>query len=171
MSLQIRTINSADWPAIMATQQECYVDIAPEPLEVMQSKWHVAPKWCFVIEEDKKILGYVLAHPWQKGCAPKLDVVLDEETPQVTDADCLYLHDMAISPDAQGKGVAGRLISHLLSLFKNDDYKGIGLIAIQNAASFWQHQGFKPFEQLSKTLAQSLSSYTDDACYLFMDKK
>nr|WP_268921101.1 hypothetical protein [Shewanella vesiculosa] len=41
--MSIRPITANDWPAIMAIQAQCYVELTPESLEVMQSKWQTSP--------------------------------------------------------------------------------------------------------------------------------
>ncbi|HAY93281.1 MAG TPA: N-acetyltransferase, partial [Shewanella sp.] len=48
----LRAITPEDWDAILAIQDECYSQLDPEPLHVLQSKWQVSPQSCFVFEVD-----------------------------------------------------------------------------------------------------------------------
>ncbi|MCL1116882.1 MULTISPECIES: GNAT family N-acetyltransferase [Pseudomonadati] len=162
--MSIRQITANDWPAIMAIQQSCYHDITPESLESMQSKWRVSPNSCMVYEYQNQIMAYILTHPWQKGDAPKLDSVLSS----IKETKSLYIHDMAVSPSAQGLGVAKKLVNQVITISTNSDFAGIGLIAIQGARTFWQAFGFQPFDNISGSLSASLASYSDDACYMYL---
>ena len=164
MKMNIRQITAKDWPAIMAIQQNCYHDIAPESLASMQSKWLVSPDSCMVYEHQGQIMAYVLTHPWQKGDAPKLDSVFTS----IEDSCSLYIHDMAVSPCAQGLGVAKKLVNHVVQISTTLGFSGIGLIAIQGASEFWQRFGFQPVNNMSKQLSTSLASYSDDACYMYL---
>lgn len=163
--MKIRQITPKDWPAIMIIQANCYHDINPEPLEVMQSKWHASPKNSLVLEYNNQIVAYILCHPWPKGDAPKLNSILTA----THDTQSLYIHDMAVSPSAQGLGVAKQLVNHTIHASAEQGFYGIGLVAIQGASEFWQRYGFKPFNDVSPALLTSLASYNDDACYLFFN--
>lgn len=163
--MKIRPITAEDWPAIMIIQANCYHDINPESLEVMQSKWQASPQSCLVLEHNDQIVAYILCHPWPKGDAPKLNTILTV----INDTHSLYIHDMAVSPTAQGLGVAKQLVNHTILVSVEQGFSGIGLVAIQGASEFWQRFGFTPFNNISSTLFTSLASYNDDACYLFFN--
>lgn len=157
--MQLRSITSADWSDILLIQEECYPQIEPESLKVLQSKWLVSPQTCFVIESDTQVVGYCLAHPWVAGSPPSL-----EQTLVVTSGhDTLYLHDIALSSKAQGKG-AGKLAFHALVEHARDlSLPSISLVAVQGADSYWGRQGF-----IAQPIDKSLESYTPDACYMVL---
>ncbi|QIR15349.1 GNAT family N-acetyltransferase [Shewanella aestuarii] len=150
----------------MAIQHDCYQQITPEPLSVMQSKWHRSPQSCFVVEYKNQVIAYVLAHPWYQAKAPKLDMVL----PSIKQADCLYIHDMAVSPKAQGLGIANKLVAEVKNAMTLLNFNGIGLIAIQGACAFWRKHQFSPLESLPSVLTDSLASYGADAHYLYFSE-
>ncbi|MCL1159534.1 GNAT family N-acetyltransferase [Shewanella inventionis] len=159
----IRPICPTDWPSIMAIQAQCYLDLTPESLAVMQSKWQASPSTCLVVEQKQQVLAYALVHPWLRGDAPSLDSEISLQA-----SSSWYLHDMAISPKAQGMGIGKQLITHILNQAHKLNIEGVGLVAVQGANTYWQQQGFKPHET-SKKLTQSLTSYPADACYLYLD--
>lgn len=161
--MSIRPITANDWPAIMAIQAQCYVELTPESLEVMQSKWQTSPTSCVVFERQGNVLAYALVHPWQRGDAPSLN----RELKGPIESNSWYLHDMAISPNAQGMGIGKQLFTYLINQAKTLMLNGIGLVAVQGAQTYWQQQGFKP-EPTSAKLAQSLESYPTGACYLYL---
>ena len=158
----IRPICAADWPTIMAIQAQCYVELTPESLTVMQSKWLASPSTCVVFEQKQQVLAYALVHPWSRADAPSLNCEISTQN-----TNSWYLHDMAIALNAQNMGIGKKLIAYVLNLAKTANIDGIGLVAVQGAQSYWQQQGFKP-HATSKSLTQSLSSYPDDACYLYL---
>ncbi|MCE9686449.1 GNAT family N-acetyltransferase [Shewanella sp. AS16] len=155
----LRTIAPSDWEAIVKIQDECYSQLAPESLAVLQSKWRVAPESCFVIQAGQTLVGYCLAHPWAGGTPPPLYHCIDK-LPQ---AETLYLHDMAISADAQGLGAGRQALTRLKQRARELGLTSLSLVAVQGAAGYWQKMGFR-----AKPLAKSLDSYTQDACYMVM---
>lgn len=153
----IRAIQDNDWQAILAIQDECYPTIEPESLAVLKSKAELSPQSCFVIVDNNTVLGYCLAHPWLLGRPPALAQQL---TPP-TNADTLYLHDIALSSASRGKGAGEQVFSQLLTQAKRMQFTSLSLVAVQGASSYWQRLGFK-----SRIIDKSLDSYTHDACYM-----
>ncbi|QQX81110.1 GNAT family N-acetyltransferase [Shewanella sp. KX20019] len=155
--MKLRSIEIADWPIILEIQLECYPQIEPESLAVLQSKWLVSPQSCFGLEFNNQVVGYCLAHPWIANSPPSLD----QQVGAVKAANTLYLHDIALSAKAQGKG-AGRLVLSKLKLFaQQHGYATISLVAVLGADSYWQQQGF-----ITHAIDKDLSGYPSDACYM-----
>lgn len=153
----LRAITPTDWDAILAIQAECYSQLEPEPLAVLQSKWHVSPRSCFVFELNGTVVGYGLAHPWVTHTPPALYQVITN----LPDSNTLYLHDIAISAAAQGTGAGTRALSYLIELAQTLGLDSLSLVAVQGADSYWRKQGFEP-----KSIDKSLASYTHDAIYM-----
>ena len=155
--MKLRQIETSDWPSILEIQLECYPQIEPESLAVLQSKWLASPQSCFSLELNQQVVGYCLAHPWIINNPPTLEQELDS----ITASDTLYLHDIALSAKAQGKG-AGRLVLDRLKQFAvQDKYCSISLVAVQGADRYWQQQGFTV-----QKIDKDLSDYPADACYM-----
>jgi ribosomal protein S18 acetylase RimI-like enzyme len=156
-SVQLRAIRADDWPEVLAIQAECYTQLDPEPLTVLQSKWLCSPRSCFAITHRGRLVGYCLAHPWVVDLPP----ALYQELNTLPGADSLYLHDIAISARARGLG-AGRLaLERLEGLARELGLGSLSLVAVQGADGYWQKMGFQ-----RQNIAKSLASYTDDACYM-----
>lgn len=153
----IRAIKIGDWPAIATVQQQSYHDIEPEPLAVLQNKWQLSPDSCFVMELHDQVQGYCLAHPWLEGNPPALYSMLEP----CLAANTLYLHDIAVSPEARGHGFATQAFRRLVQFALQQQLPTLSLVAVQGAADYWQMLGFRP-----RTIEKSLASYTDDACYM-----
>lgn len=157
--MQLRSIIADDWETILDIQQECYPQIAPESLSVLQSKWRLSPQTCFVIELDNQPVGYCLAHPWLLGAPPALEQVLEA----LPHSDTLYLHDIALSAKVQGKGAGKRAVDKLVQSATDASLTSISLVAVQGADSYWRKQGF-----MAREIDKSLESYTPDACYMVL---
>ncbi|KXO12990.1 GCN5-related N-acetyltransferase [Moritella sp. JT01] len=144
--MSIRTIKETDWDAIMQIQSDAYASHLHEDLTVLKSKWTASPTSCFVFtNRDSRVLGYLLAHPWSGEQAPKLGeaVVIDTSYSEV------YLHDLAISGDARGLGIARQLILHFIIAMQNFGCQRLLLTAVQDSASFWHLYGFSSLEHIS----------------------
>lgn len=139
-------IKETDWDAIMQIQSDAYASHLHEDLTVLQSKWIASPTSCFVFTHaDDSVLGYLLAHPWLGNQVPKLGkaVVVDTGYCEV------YLHDLAISGDARGLGIASQLINNFIIAMQNVGCQRLLLTAVQDSAPFWQQYGFNCLEHIS----------------------
>lgn len=156
----IRAIDEAAWPGVLCVQQESYTDVFPESIEVLKSKWHTSPDTCFVYaDKHGEVLGYLLSHPWPSHCAPKLHEEITFHDP----SDNLYLHDLAVSNKARGKGVSQKLVNSLLQAAHTLGYKTISLVAVQGAGKFWSKYGFARAIDIPLP-----DSYGDDAQFMHM---
>ncbi|EGM70794.1 GNAT family N-acetyltransferase [Shewanella sp. HN-41] len=153
----LRAITPQDWDAILQIQAECYSQLDPEPLHVLQSKWQVSPQSCFVFEVNNAVVGYCLAHPWTVNIPP----ALYEPITHLPKANTLYLHDIAISAKAQGLGAGTKALTRLKLLADRYNLDSLSLVAVQGADSYWLKMGFKP-----QTIDKCLGSYTNDAMYM-----
>ncbi len=158
--MQLRSITSEDWAAILLIQEECYPEIEPESLQTLQSKWLVSPKSCFVIEVEGQVVGYCLAHPWSLGNPPSLEQVITTDK----QANTLYLHDIALSAKAQGRGAGQTALKKLIEQAHQCSHDSVSLVAVLGASSYWHKQGF-----VEHTINKSLAGYPADACYMVLD--
>lgn len=159
---QIRLMQSADLRAVVRLQDHCYADQFYESAEVVAKRLMLYPQSCWVAYYQDKIWGYLFSYP------SKLSHInpLGAEFGQYEQATCLYLHDMAVSPDARGQGVATALLENALSYAKTLGLSHLALVAVQNSATFWQQLGFEMQAELPMPALQALATYGDQAVYL-----
>ena len=161
----IQAITQTMWPEILKIQAEAYSDIEPESLEVLQSKWRQSPDCCFVYleekeqegqngQEGKNILGYLLAHAWHSETPPKLYQTLPEDS----HGSILFLHDLALSKRAAGRGVGSQIVKHLLATGTKSGFQNALLVSVQDSVLFWQKHGF-----VEVANQQASESYGEDA--------
>jgi GNAT superfamily N-acetyltransferase len=130
------------WNDILRIQLEVYVEIEPEDLKTMRSKWLVSPQCCFTYQKYNKTLAYLLAHAWNSETPPNLSEPLNPDCK----GNILFLHDLAVSDQIKGMGVGKAMFEHLLSETNSLNFERIMLVAIQGSNQFWQKQGFEPIE-------------------------
>ena len=152
-SMSIHLITENSWIDILKIQEEAYVEIEPEDVNVLKSKWLSSPKTCAVYKEGSNTSAYLLAHPWPSETPPKLH----EECP-ITASLNLYLHDLALARESRGKGVAKKLVENLIDIAKAQGFNKILLVAVQNSGGFWSKFGF-----LSMPSSEICPSYGENA--------
>ncbi|MBC7952145.1 MAG: GNAT family N-acetyltransferase [Rhodospirillaceae bacterium] len=110
----------------------------PEAPEIFANRLDLFPAGCFMAVGN---VGYCIAHPGVVGQPPPLDTVLDGLP---ANADCLYLHDVALLPAARGNGLGSALVARMEQVAKAHGFSRIALTAVSNSDRFWQGLGFGP---------------------------
>ncbi|MBK8396945.1 MAG: GNAT family N-acetyltransferase [Leptospiraceae bacterium] len=154
--VKIREILETDWQEIFQIQKESYHSIEPESVEVLKSKWEMSPETCFVLVEENKILAYLLSHPWFEDDAPDLYTKL-EFCPNTNG---IFIHDLAVLPISQGKGLGRIALKYLFQYAKAINVYFISLVSIQGSGQFWEKFNFEP-----KYIAKPLDSYGQESIY------
>ncbi|MBU1385475.1 MAG: GNAT family N-acetyltransferase [Alphaproteobacteria bacterium] len=133
-----------------------------EGRDCFENRLALHPEGCFVLAgRDGAAKGYLVAYPWREGHAPALNTLI-ETIP--ADADVLYLHDLALHPDARGGGWTGSIIEELARSAKAAGWPAVALVAVNDAAPFWEGRGFTVVE--TPEMAAKLAGYGPDARYM-----
>src|SRR3546814_2446540 len=85
------------------------------------------PGGCFVLDGGAGIMGYVISHPAVFGQPPKLNRLLGAIPAQ---ADCYYIHDLALAPAARGSGATRDIVARIGTVAARLGYARIGLVAV-----------------------------------------
>ena len=133
-----RPSRSGDLSDILAIATEVHPDL-PERADVLGEKCALFPQGCFCLEDDGVVTGYALSHPWRLYDAPPLDRFLGALP---TDAECLYLHDVAIKVAARGKGAAREIISKLDLVAGHAGLPALALTSVNHSRQLWEALGF-----------------------------
>ena len=95
------------------------------------------PEGGFVAEVEARIVAYILSQP-----ADETRDDFDTGHWEIRgDEECLYLHDLCLSPEARGAGVAQSLIARL-EKHAHKKFKKIIGISVQGTQEFWSKKGF-----------------------------
>jgi GNAT superfamily N-acetyltransferase len=94
----------------------------------------------------KKIVGYLFFHPWFSGRAKELN---NKSFSLTGKEDCLYLHDLAVLPEARGKGITKTALDYFDSVAKQLGFSQQFLVAVQGSKEFWESNGFSTIKEIS----------------------
>ena len=106
-TIVLRTMQAADFGAILAIQAQSYPANLIESRDALASRHALSPDTCWVAEHGGEVKGYVFAHPWHGDTPPQLNQPLARLPPQ---HDTLFIHDMALCRSTRGHGIAPRLL-------------------------------------------------------------
>lgn len=120
-----RPARTSDLVAISAIAARIHPDL-PESPDVFAEKIRLYPDGCRLLIADEEIAGYGLAHPWKQHRIPPLNGFL-QKLPD--DADCLYVHDVAVLPDFRG-GIAPDYIADIEKLARASHITTLALVSV-----------------------------------------
>ncbi len=158
--LSVELLHARDLPAVMCIQAQCYTAIVPESLPSMAAKRAASSHTCHAAWRQHALVGYLLSLPVRGLELPPLD------SPGCTiasDADALYLHDLALSPMARGSGAGQALVQRALAVGARLGLRRALLVAIQGSVPYWRRQGFDAVDPPTVDLRAKLASYGADA--------
>jgi GNAT superfamily N-acetyltransferase len=158
--LHWRPAHASDLPAISAIAARIHPDL-PERPEVFMEKMQLYPAGCRVLVAEDEIAGYGLAHPWKLHQIPPLDGFL-ERLPE--NADCLYVHDVAVLPDRRG-GVARDYVAGIAELAPASGIATLALVSVYATRPLWEHLGFRAVTA-DGDLRAKLVCYGEGASYM-----
>lgn len=161
-------LSDLNWRPMRAADLDGVVRVAalgfPDHFEdraCFENRLALNPSGCSVLAGEAGVFGYLIAYPGRDGEIPPLNTRI-EALP--TDADGLYLHDLALDPAARGGGHATAAIEMLAVQARSDGWPAIRLVAVNEAAPFWERHGFRIVDR--PALAARLASYGPDARYM-----
>jgi ribosomal protein S18 acetylase RimI-like enzyme len=158
----IRSMATTDIDAVLAIQAEAYSDDVLEGASVIAARLATAPDTAWVAQSEQGVQAYLVTYPSRLGSMTPLG----ENFQCATHPDCLYLHDLAVAPAANGAGMGQALIHEAIRYAEGQGYPFSALISVQNSVRFWQRQGFRVVEILSQPQQAVLATYTGPAYYM-----
>ncbi len=126
----------------------------PEDGGVLAERLRLFPPGCLVLEGERGVEGYAVAHPWRFGRPPKLNTLLGALP---AGADTFYLHDLALLPAARGGRWGSAAVDRLAAVAETAGLRTLSLVAVGGSAGFWRRHGFAPV--LQPDAAAALASY------------
>lgn len=147
----IRPMQPEDLSDILQIQSACYTEVEPESCQSLLAKLRASPSTCFIASHRGEIIAYLIALPCRFNNPPSLNA-LSCEVP--ADPDCLYLHDVAVSPSARGAGVARSLVENFFRQLGELKLARATLIAVQGSVPYWRQFGFESVKLTGSLLAK-----------------
>ncbi|MBR1211578.1 GNAT family N-acetyltransferase [Bradyrhizobium sp. JYMT SZCCT0180] len=138
----------------------------PERPDVFAEKLALFASGCYVLVRHEEVIGYGLSHPWNLNSIPPLDSFL-KGIPG--DADCLYVHDVAVLPEVRGYGSAERYVDLMVECACKIDVDFLGLVSVYSTQRLWARYGFEVAN--GSELDMKLRSYGPTAKYMIRNLK
>jgi ribosomal protein S18 acetylase RimI-like enzyme len=159
----IRKMKAADLAAVLSIQSCCYDESKLESGQSFRAKLEVSPATCFIALVAETPAGYLVAVPAEAGNPPLLNCS-NYSIP--SSANALYLHDLAVHPEARGIGIADALIDAYFQTLKQSKFQIACLTAVNNSSKFWERYGFRVYPIDAR--AEKISTYGTGAQYMSM---
>ena len=149
--------------AEVARLSAAHLGVYAEGADVFEERIRLAPAGCYVLDRGRGsgIIGYMFSHPWTRHRPPALHQKLGA-IPR--DADCWYIHDVAVDPAGRGGGQVRAIIDRVLRDAAEAGYRIAMLVAVSGADGYWQKLGFT--DATTDALRRKLRDYGDDAVYM-----
>ena len=147
-----------DLGAVMALADQLH-PACPERADVLAERHRLCPEGCLILPDAQDMAGgYALSHPWRMAAPPALDTYLHHLPAQ---ADCWYLHDIALLPTLRGWGATHAALQIMTRLARSRALGWLALVATEGAGPVWAHLGFTPTPGISPAIT---ATYGADAC-------
>jgi len=167
--VELHAMTPADLDAVLALQQRCYGVGFLERREAFAAKLAATEGLgcCWMARQDGKPLAYAVSLPACEAALPALDAPHCEAPSAPT---LLYLHDMAVAPEARSLGLATLMLAHLQERAWALGLTRLALVAVQGSLPYWQRQGFVEPAGMSAGLGAKLATFGAGARFLTRDQ-
>jgi ribosomal protein S18 acetylase RimI-like enzyme len=154
-----RNVRTDDLDAVVALARLAFPDHF-EDRRCFAERLSLFPKGCFALDGPAGLSGYLISYPWISMSVPPVNALIHELPAR---ADVIYLHDLALHPDARGLGLARAAVEKLVEQAEGDGWRQIALVAVNDAAAFWKAARFRASSACG---VAGLASYGDHAIYM-----
>ena len=160
--LRVRDMRADDLDAVLAIQLACYGAGFVEDGVLIARRLAASPHTGWVAEHGGAVRAYLAAYPSQRG---KL-TPLHGDFEVAPDADALYLHDLAVHPEASGLGLGPRLVRHAWTRALRAGWRHSTLVSVQASVGFWERQGYAATVPADDAQQARLATYPGDSVYM-----
>jgi hypothetical protein len=155
-----RRADPVDITAIGRLSRRYLGDYAEEDF-IFDERRRLCPEGCHVLSDGIAVGGYMISHPWRRADPPALNHLLGT-LPE--DADCWYIHDVAIDTGWRGSGGTAAIVAILDAIARTASFEVMALVAVAGADGYWRRLGFR--DATTDALRVKLAGYGADARYM-----
>lgn len=157
-----RAMRRNDLAAVLEVQAACYPPEMREAEAVVLARMAAAADTCIVATDRGGVCAYLFAYPSRLGAVTPLGAGFDV----AHEPDTLYLHDLALAPRVHGRGLARRLVEHLLEHARGAGIEASSLVSVQDTAAFWTALGYVETGVDGPQARAALATYPGVARYM-----
>ncbi|MGS0740604.1 GNAT family N-acetyltransferase [Glaciimonas sp. GG7] len=157
-ALLIRPMTVDDIPVLIQIQMECYPPSMVEPEAILLKRINSSRQTCWLLEYKDIPAAYLFSYPSCKGMVTALNAPFNV----APDPDCLYLHDLAVTPRLRGQCAGQALVTRALAYARSVGLSWSALVAVQGSLPFWAKFGYERHDGLSVEASKNLLSYPID---------
>lgn len=117
-----------------------------EPIEAFASRQKHYPAGAVGLFDDSIIVAYCFFHPW---LGDDSVVPLGTVFTAMPNADCAYLHDLAVARVYRGRGMGNMLARHVVDQARAAGFKQCKLVSVLGSEPFWTKVGFSSEQAFS----------------------
>lgn len=153
-----RPMRGEDLPAVVRLADLIHPGL-PEDEAIFAERLRLYPEGSRVLAAAGGLVGYAVAHPIRYPEPPSLNTLLGALPAR---SDALYVHDVAIAPEARGRGHAEAVVAALLDLAAG--FPRACLVSVYGTPPFWRRFGF--LDASRDVSAARLAAYGPDARFM-----
>lgn len=137
----------------------------PERLEVIAEKFALFSEgFRRLVDRQGRMAGYAIGYPWRLWSIGPLDTFIGALPDQ---ADCIYVHDVALLPEARGQSLPGLYLNALRRIAVQRGYRHLSLLSVYGTVPAWERYGFTVASRAEVDAA--IAPYGHDARYMVAD--
>ena len=157
MMIEIMQLSADEIDAVLSVQERCYTVDLLEKRECFLHKVEIFRRGCLGALLEGGLVGYGFFHPW----ISNWPIPLNDTTFLIpAEANCIYIHDVAVVPDRRASKCGAKLIEQVVETGQELGLYTYALVAVQNSESYWKRWGFEE----NKKMTYGKSAATHMAC-------
>lgn len=139
--VEIRILDTADVPDVLCLQETAYAANFLEDADSFAAKISASDETSFGAWHNGEMVGYLIALPLMTDEGLDLNTS-NVPTIPIREARVMYIHDLAVQPEARSLGVADHLLQRLEDAVRGSAISQWHLVSVQGSRGFWEKRGF-----------------------------
>ena len=142
MEIKAQPLHERNIADVLRIQKTAYPDNYLEDADSFLAKIVASPSTSFGAWQGDAMVGYLIALARSTDDGLGFNI-LDVPSVPINEARVMYIHDVAVHPDARGLGVADLLLENLQHVVSDTSISEWRLVSVQGSRGFWEKRGFE----------------------------
>jgi ribosomal protein S18 acetylase RimI-like enzyme len=142
VEIKVQPLHERNIHDVLRIQRVAYAENYLEDAPSFLAKIVASPTTSFGAWHGDDMVGYLIA--LARATEDGLDLnTSDVPTVPISKARVMYIHDLAVQPEARGLGVADHLLKRLDDAARGSAVSQWHLVSVQGSQGFWEKRGFE----------------------------